>query len=83
MAMENLSNGVGTRVKTPRTARWLIAALCAASAAAFGQDTLPGTVALEMEGDLAAQMVDGIKRLLGAENKGGGRRPRSILESRL
>ena len=56
-------------MKTPRTGRWLIVALCAASSAAFGQDRLPGTVALEMEGDIAAQMVDGINAFLGKKTR--------------
>ena len=62
--METEVSGSKNKMKTPRTVRWLTVALCAASAAAFGQDRLPGTVALEMEGDMAAQMVDGINAFL-------------------
>ncbi len=51
-------------MKTLRTVSWLTVALCAASAAAFGQDRLPGTAALAMEGDMAARMVDGINTFL-------------------
>ena len=56
-------------MKAPTTVKWLVVALCAASDTASSQDRLPGTTELEMEGDLAAQMVDGINAFLEQKSK--------------
>ena len=56
-------------MKAPTTVKWLVVALCAASDTASSQDRLPGTTELEMEGDLAAQMVDGINAFLEQKTK--------------